>query len=338
MAKTSLILIEQKVLEPWKGQLDIYDAALINHVHVRLSRRKNQKTIIHEGVSCVWIHYPTVREENWLIDLGPDAIKKRFAKLAKLGLLVHKRVSHGKDKGSQSFFGISDLLKGQYEKADQGDEDTRAEKDQGDDGPCQTFEGDDGPGAFEGDEDTAQSLSLSLSTGVEEDPPVKTPDKEPEPESPAAAEGQGKKDDHFLRLVYSMIAGAIDNPSAWMVAVGPLLATEDRETFLGALEECVSWRPDKLLFFKNDYPKYRKRYLDRNADTLRIEREGASATSEMAKLRKLKETTYDETCAEIEREKANLPWAKDNLFPDFEDEPEETEEEPQPVEPELVAV
>ena len=93
MARTHIIRIEQAALEPWREDIDIIDAALIHHVLVRLTRRLNQRTIVYEGEPCVWVHYPTVRAENWLINLGQEALKKRFKKLVKLGLLISKQQS-----------------------------------------------------------------------------------------------------------------------------------------------------------------------------------------------------------------------------------------------------
>jgi len=118
MSQTNLIVIEQASLAPWREDLDILDLALINHVHVRLTRRARQRVIIHEGVQCVWIHYPTIRAENWTITLSDRRLSARFLKMVKLGLLVKKQVSQGEGKGSKTYYGISEMLKKRFEEID----------------------------------------------------------------------------------------------------------------------------------------------------------------------------------------------------------------------------
>ncbi len=120
-AKTWIIVIEQTVLEPWKGQVDLTDAALINHVVMRLTRREHQKIVLHEGTACVWVHYPTVRAENWMIDITDKSLGVRFAKLVDLGLLVRTQLSvknNGSCRGSRSYFGIGPALKARFEAVD----------------------------------------------------------------------------------------------------------------------------------------------------------------------------------------------------------------------------
>jgi len=118
MSKTNYMMIEQTALKPWREDVDIVDAALVNHVHVRLSRRAKQRIVVHEGVQCVWIHYPTVRGENWLLQLKDRTLSARFTKLVNLGLLIRRQISLKSGKGSRTYYGISDVLKKQYEELD----------------------------------------------------------------------------------------------------------------------------------------------------------------------------------------------------------------------------
>ncbi|MBA7645337.1 hypothetical protein ES703_53092 [subsurface metagenome] len=122
-AKTKVITVEQEALKPWRGKIDLIDAALINHVIVRLFRRKHQKIILHKGQPLAWINYPTVRAENWLIDLTDRGLQSRFAKLADLGLLIRTQLSvgdngSGKHRGSRAYYGIGLALKARFEDMD----------------------------------------------------------------------------------------------------------------------------------------------------------------------------------------------------------------------------
>ncbi len=123
-ARTKIIVIEQEALEPWKGQVDLADAALLNHVVVRLTRRMHQKVVLHEGEPCVWVHYPTVRAENWLIDFTDRGLQARFAKLVRLGLLIRTQLSvsnNGTCRGSRAYYGIGPALKARLEAVDSTD-------------------------------------------------------------------------------------------------------------------------------------------------------------------------------------------------------------------------
>lgn len=126
-AKTIVIVAEQAVLEDWKGDVDIIDAALIWHVHVRATRRANQRSVKADGVPCYWVHYPTLRKENWMITLSDKALSRRFTKLVRLGLLVRKQVSLKNGKGSRAYYGESNLLKTAREEVDAGRYDAAVE-------------------------------------------------------------------------------------------------------------------------------------------------------------------------------------------------------------------
>lgn len=118
--KTHKILIEQTVFEPWKDKIDAVDCILINHVETRLNRRYNQKIIMVDGEPAVWVHYPTLRSENWLIEkaLSVKQVGARFKKLVDAGLLVRKLVPRGSEGGSQTYFGLSKELKKAREEFD----------------------------------------------------------------------------------------------------------------------------------------------------------------------------------------------------------------------------
>ena len=170
-AKSWIIVVEQKVLEPWEGQIDLVDAALINHVIVRLTRRERQRVVLHEGTACVWVHYPTVRAENWLIDLSPAALKKRLAKLVGLGLLVRTQLSvknSGTCRGSRSYYGIGPVLKARYTAVDSAEVPAKNPvkpvdnlTTEGDHGTPHSYEGDHGTPDYEGDHGRPQSLGES---------------------------------------------------------------------------------------------------------------------------------------------------------------------------------
>jgi hypothetical protein len=120
MPKTRTIVIDQEALEPWAQDIDLIDAALIHHVTIRLSRRAQQHIISPAGIPLVWIHYPTVRAENWLLSIDDRSLQRRFQRLVRLGLLLRRQVSLGREKGSRTYFGVSEKLKARFEEADSG--------------------------------------------------------------------------------------------------------------------------------------------------------------------------------------------------------------------------
>lgn len=119
MAKTRTIVIDQEALEPWAANIDLIDAALIHHVTIRLTRRARQSIISPAGIPLVWIHYPTVREENWLLDIDDRTLRRRFQKMVRLKILIRRQVALGREKGSRSYYGISEELKTRYEEIDE---------------------------------------------------------------------------------------------------------------------------------------------------------------------------------------------------------------------------
>jgi hypothetical protein len=119
MAKTRTIVIDQEALEPWARDIDLIDAALIHHVTIRLTRRAKQHIISPEGIPLAWIHYPTVRAENWLLSIDDRSLQRRFQKLVRLKLLIRRQISLGREKGSRSYFGISEELKARFEETDE---------------------------------------------------------------------------------------------------------------------------------------------------------------------------------------------------------------------------
>lgn len=132
--RTNRIMIEQTALElfryhygvragkPVKERLDMIDAALVNHVFSRLAIRAHQDKICHNGTSFVWVHYPTVREENWLLEsLGDRALRSRFAKLVRFGILVAYRKAKrtkGQYKGSKAYFALSEAFRERLEEVE----------------------------------------------------------------------------------------------------------------------------------------------------------------------------------------------------------------------------
>jgi hypothetical protein len=120
MAKTRTIVIDQEALEPWAQDIDLIDAALIHHVTVRLTRRAKQHIISPEGIPLAWIHYPTVRAENWLLSIDDRSLQRRFQKLVRLKMLIRRQISLGREKGSRTYFGISEKLKERFEETDSG--------------------------------------------------------------------------------------------------------------------------------------------------------------------------------------------------------------------------
>jgi len=137
------------------GKLDLVDAALLDHVAVRLTRRRRQRTIVLRGSPLVWVHFPTIAEENWLLRLTPDAISRRMSRLVEIGLLTRKQIPFGKGGGSQAFFGLSEAWRGILQELETGGET--------DQNPSQTFEADQNPCRFEADQNPSQSLSNSHS-------------------------------------------------------------------------------------------------------------------------------------------------------------------------------
>ncbi len=115
--RTRRLLIQQEALRlfaqrhPEAEQLDLVDAALLDHVSARLGYRKHQRRAeLEGGEPVVWVHYPTIAAENWLLRLGPDALGKRFARLVKAGLLVRKQLPRRPGEhsgGSQAYYGLS---------------------------------------------------------------------------------------------------------------------------------------------------------------------------------------------------------------------------------------
>jgi hypothetical protein len=110
-SKTDLIVVEQSALEPWSPHVDLYDAAIVNHVVARLTWRRDQKIVEHptSKLPCAWCDLETVRGENWLIgqQLSAQAISRRLKKLVSKGILIRYRWSKVK-RGTRLYLGISD--------------------------------------------------------------------------------------------------------------------------------------------------------------------------------------------------------------------------------------
>lgn len=124
MHNTFKISIEQEALAPWAGKLDIYDAALIDHVCRRVGYRARQKMLLHEGLPVAWVHLPTIRAENWLLPFSDQILGKRLARITRLGLLIRKveRVTNrlGERKGTRTYYGPSETYRKILDAMEQG--------------------------------------------------------------------------------------------------------------------------------------------------------------------------------------------------------------------------
>ncbi len=165
--RTRRIVIQQEAIRTFVAQLpakrrqlaleiDLVDAALLDHVGQRLAVRKHQKIELHVGVPVVWVHFGTVAAENWLLQLGQDAISRRFTKLVRAGFLVRKKVPRGPKGGSRSYFGLSQSWRGALE----GQETARPEKADTDQKRPHSEAAFD-PGRYGADEKRLQSLGVS---------------------------------------------------------------------------------------------------------------------------------------------------------------------------------
>lgn len=277
--RTTIIIIQQEALEPWKGRVDLVDAALLNHVICRLTRRLHQKIVMYKGEPCVWIHYPTVRSENWLIDFTDRGLQARFAKLVELGLLIrrHRSVSNdGRCKGSRSYYGIGSALKARFEAVDSAEVVDNPNTDPHGDAArydphgdvAHSYETHGDAAHYDPHGDVAQSLGKeSLGKGVVEVPSGAAANIPPSSEK-IVEEGREKY------------------PGFW---VSPQLLQKmaDFDTSFGEgscyrifHEDYLPAKGDKLNFFDTDF----LRFLDRNQEALREKKEADIAYHQTQRL------------------------------------------------------
>lgn len=122
MSQSRIIIIFQDALMPWIDQVDLIDAALIYHVLARKEFRARQLMITDKDREYVWVHYPTVLKENWLIKCSIRTLKRRFSKLVMIGILVRKQIPWSKEngdyRGSKACYALSEAFKASKERCD----------------------------------------------------------------------------------------------------------------------------------------------------------------------------------------------------------------------------
>jgi uncharacterized phage protein (TIGR02220 family) len=101
------IVLNQRVLARWKGEIDPTDAIIVSHIE-RVETSKNPKIIAKRiAAGHSWIDLETLLADNPVISMTYEGLRRRLSRLVKAGVL-DRVCQKSSDNRNRSYFKLSD--------------------------------------------------------------------------------------------------------------------------------------------------------------------------------------------------------------------------------------